>query len=85
MTPVAHAMERGAKKSSAFLLQHGMSANLNGSFLRTLTLVDSRTNIFTFSALGQGKAEDFLYDVDLDGSSLLHLAVNSGVLAVSMP
>ena len=84
MTPVAHAMERGAKKSSAFLLQHGMSANLNGSFLRTLTL-GSCTNIFTFSALGQGTAEDFLYDVDLDGSSLLHLAVNSGVLAVSMP
>lgn len=55
MTPVAHAMERGAKNSSAFLLQH---------------------------ALGQGTAEDFLYDVDLDGSSLLHLAVNSGVLAV---
>ena len=84
MTPVAHAMERGAKKSSAFLLQHGTSANLNGSFLRTLTL-DSLTNIFTFSAPGQGTAEDFLYDVDLDGSSLLHLAVNSGVLAVSMP
>jgi len=32
----------------------------------------------------QGIVEDFLYDVDVDGSSLLHLAVNSGVLGVSM-
>ena len=32
----------------------------------------------------RGTVEDFLYDVDIDGSSLLHLAVNSGVLGVSM-
>ena len=36
------------------------------------------------AAQGQGTVEDFLYDVDVDGNSLLHLAVNSGVLAVSM-
>ena len=37
-----------------------------------------------FAAERQGTVEDFLYDVDIDGSSLLHLAVNSGVLGVSM-
>jgi len=55
MTPLGHAMERGAKKSAALLLQ---------------------------TAHEQGTVEDFLYDVDIDGNSLLHLAVNSGVLAV---
>lgn len=55
MTPLAHAMERGARKSAEFLLKQ---------------------------AEGRGTVEDFLYDVDIDGSSLLHLAVNSGVLGV---
>lgn len=41
--------------------------------------------LFCFiAAERQGTVEDFLYDVDLDGSSLLHLAANSGVLGVSM-
>lgn len=31
-----------------------------------------------------GSVEEFMYDVDVDGSSLLHLAVNSGVLGVRM-
>ncbi|KAL9951427.1 hypothetical protein ACROYT_G044086 [Oculina patagonica] len=30
----------------------------------------------------KGSVEDFMYNVDIDGSSLLHLAVNSGVLGV---
>ncbi|KAL9951418.1 hypothetical protein ACROYT_G044077 [Oculina patagonica] len=55
MTPLAHAMERGARKSAEFLLKH---------------------------AEQQGTVENFLYDVDVDGNSLLHLAVNSGVLGV---
>jgi len=55
MTPLAHAMERGAIKSAEFLLKQAES---------------------------QGTVEDFLYGVDVDGSSLLHLAVNSGVLGV---
>ncbi|XP_022786608.1 transient receptor potential cation channel subfamily A member 1-like [Stylophora pistillata] len=55
MTPLAHAMERGAGKSAEFLLNHARQL---------------------------GTVEDFLYDVDVDGNSLLHLAVNSGVLAV---
>lgn len=55
MTPLAHAMERGAGKSAEFLLNH---------------------------ARQRGTVDDFLYEVDIDGSSLLHLAVNSGVLAV---
>ena len=36
------------------------------------------------TAESQGIVEDFLYGVDVDGSSLLHLAANSGVLGVSM-
>lgn len=55
MTPLAHAMERGAKRSATYLLKHAQK---------------------------QGTVEDFLYDVDIDGNSLLHLAVNSGVLEV---
>ena len=31
----------------------------------------------------QGSVEDLMYNVDIDGSSLLHLATNSGVLGVS--
>ena len=30
----------------------------------------------------KGSVEELMYNVDLDGSSLLHLAVNSGVLGV---
>lgn len=31
----------------------------------------------------RGSVEDLMYNVDIDGSSLLHLATNSGVLGVS--
>lgn len=31
-----------------------------------------------------GIVEDFLYDVDIDGSSFFYLVVNSGVFGVSM-
>lgn len=30
----------------------------------------------------KGSVEEFMYNVDVDGSSLLHLAVNSGILGV---
>ena len=30
----------------------------------------------------KGSVEELMYNVDIDGSSLLHLAVNSGVLGV---
>ena len=30
----------------------------------------------------KGSMEDFMYDADIDGSTLLHLAANSGVLKV---
>lgn len=30
----------------------------------------------------KGSVEDFMYDADIDGSTLLHLAANSGVLKV---
>lgn len=30
-------------------------------------------------------SEGLMYNVDLDGGTLLHLAANSGVLAVSLP
>ena len=30
----------------------------------------------------KGSLEDFMYDADIDGSTLLHLAANSGVLKV---
>ena len=39
---------------------------------------------FSTAQQKQGSVEDLLYDVDLDGSSLLHLAANSGVLAVQI-
>ena len=39
---------------------------------------------FPITARQRGTVDDFLYEVDIDGNSLLHLAVNSGVLAVSM-
>lgn len=55
MTPLAHATERGAKRSAAYLLEH---------------------------AKKEDAVDFFLYDVDIDGNSLLHLAVNSGVLEV---
>ena len=40
---------------------------------------------FTLSLAQQqlGPVEDLMYDVDIDGNSLLHLATNSGVLGVS--
>ena len=30
----------------------------------------------------KGSVEDFMHDADIDGSTLLHLAANSGVLKV---
>lgn len=42
------------------------------------------TGFFPITARQRGTVDDFLYEVDIDGSSLLHLAVNSGVLAVSI-
>ena len=44
----------------------------------------TREPLWFIAAERRGTVEDFLYDVDIDGSSLLHLAVNSGVLGVSM-
>ena len=46
--------------------------------------VIKRTGFFSITARQRGTVDDFLYEVDIDGSSLLHLAVCSGVLAVSM-
>lgn len=42
------------------------------------------TGFFPITARQRGTVDDFLYEVDIDGNSLLHLAVNSGVLAVSI-
>lgn len=56
MTPVARAVERGAQKSTQYLLQKAQEET--------------------------GSVENFKYNVDMDGSSLLHLAVNSGILGV---
>ena len=44
------------------------------------------TSIFAFFLSAEqklGSVDDLIYNVDIDGSSLLHLAANSGVLAVS--
>lgn len=49
-----------------------------------MNLLLSERVFFSITARQQGTVDDFLYEVDIDGSSLLHLAVNSGVLAVSM-
>lgn len=56
MSPVARAVERGAQKSTQYLLQKAEEET--------------------------GSVESFKYNVDVDGSSLLHLAVNSGILGV---
>lgn len=98
MTPLAHAMERGAGKSAEFLLNHGTllttysllsrdynkAYNLLLMYILNFEPVIKRTGFFSITARQRGTVDDFLYEVDIDGSSLLHLAVNSGVLAVSM-
>ena len=98
MTPLAHAMERGAGKSAEFLLNHGTllttysmlsrdynkAYNLLLMYILNFEPVIKRMGFFPITARQRGTADDFLYEVDIDGSSLLHLAVNSGVLAVSM-
>lgn len=87
---MAHALERGARKSAEFLLNHGRLLLLrkkkqNFKNLFVIFEYGMERRVFCFiAAQGQGTVEDFLYDVDVDGNSLLHLAVNSGVLAVSM-
>lgn len=98
MTPLAHAMERGAGKSAEFLLNHGtlltiyslLSRDYNKAYNLLLMYILNfepfikRTGFFSITARQRGTVDDFLYEVDIDGSSLLHLAVSSGVLAVSM-
>lgn len=98
MTPLAHAMERGAGKSAEFLLNHGTlltiysllsrdynkAYNLLLMYILNFEPVIKRTGFFSITARQRGTVDDFLYEVDIDGSSLLHLAVSSGVLAVSM-
>ena len=98
MTPLAHAMERGAGKSAEFLLNHGTllttcsllsrdynkAYNLLLMYILNFEPVIKRTGFFSITARQRGTVDDFLYEVDTDGSSLLHLAVNSGVLAVSI-
>lgn len=41
-------------------------------------------SLFIIAKERNGSVEEFMYNVDVDGSSLLHLAVNSGVLGVGM-
>lgn len=98
MTPLAHAMERGAGKSAEFILNHGTllttysllsrdynkAYNLLLMYILNFEPVIKRTGFFSITARQRGTVDDFLYEVDIDGSSLLHLAVSSGVLAVSM-
>ncbi|KAL9955881.1 hypothetical protein ACROYT_G037277 [Oculina patagonica] len=56
MTPMGHAVERGAKDAVEYFFQYASSLNLD--------------------------MESLLYKADMDESSLLHMAVDSGVLKI---
>ncbi|KAL9951432.1 hypothetical protein ACROYT_G044091 [Oculina patagonica] len=56
MTPMGHAVERGAKDAVEYFFQYAHSQQLD--------------------------VESFLYKADMDGSSLLHMAVDGGVVKI---
>lgn len=90
MTPVGRAMERGAKKSAQYLLQIGKfpckpNSHRFVDHIAKFPLSQSLTAYYSLLIIAnemKGSVEELMYNVDIDGSSLLHLAVNSGVLGV---
>ena len=68
-----------------YFIRAASSYNLTNSILPCSILQLKLILSFVIAKEKMDSSEGLMYNVDLDGGTLLHLAANSGVLAVSLP